>query len=242
MTIPGLRHDAFDTTHWSLVVDAGERGTPAAEQALARLCEAYWPPLYGHIRRRVADSHEAHDLTQEFFACLLEKNYLAEADPARGRFRAFLLTACKHFLSKQWDKAMAQKRGGGQRIVPLDASECDSTSGWTPADGLTPEQAYDRQWAITLLAHVLEALEHDSKRDGQHQLFTSLKPYLTGQPTDMTYAELAGSLGMTEAAVKMAVHRLRKRYRERLRCEIAQTVADPAEIDDEIRHLFAAFE
>jgi RNA polymerase sigma-70 factor (ECF subfamily) len=230
----------FATTQWSLVADAGRGSSPDSRAALEALCQAYWYPLYAYARRHVARSGEAEDLTQAFFAELLEKNYVADAQPDRGRFRAFLLTAFKHFLSKQRDKSRAAKRGGGRHQLSLDFQAGDSRYRLEPVAELTPEQAYDRQWALTLLGHTLERLANEYAATSRERQFELLKPYLGGDRGGVPYAETAQQLDCSEAAVKMAVQRLRRRYRELIRAEIAATVASPDEIDDEIGRLFAA--
>ncbi len=196
------------------------------------------------MRRRVDSVHEAQDLAQEFFARLLEKDYVAAADPERGRFRAFLLTAFKHFLSKERDKARARKRGGGRAPLSLDLSSGESRyprylAG--PTDTLTSEQLYDRQWTVALLERVMRRLEEEMRESGKADWFDRLKEFIAGGSDDATYAKAAKSLGSTEAAAKMATHRRRKRYRELLRHEIAETVEHVADIEDEIRGLFTAF-
>lgn len=221
---------------------AGDVEQRQASEALAVLCENYWLPLYGYVRRRVADQAEAQDLTQAFFAELLEKNYVGAADPNRGRFRAFLLTAFKNFLSKEWDKTRAQKRGGGKAPLSLDFAAAESSLEMGPAGGLTPEQIYDRRWAMTLLSQVMECLACEFDRAGKADQFEALRCYLVGDHSGGTYAVAAEKLGMTEAAAKKAASRMRKRYRELLRKEIEQTVANREEVDDEIRSLFAVFE
>jgi RNA polymerase sigma-70 factor (ECF subfamily) len=234
-------NDPFLTTHWSLVVQAADRDSPASAEALEALCRAYWLPLYHYVRRRAPNIDEAHDLTQEFFAKLIEKNYLAAAQRDRGRFRAFLLTAFRHFLANDWEKTRSQKRGGGKPAIPLDFSTGDSHHALEPAGGLAPEEAYDREWAMTLLAAVMASLQEEFARDGRQAEFDVLKGFLTGEHAAETFAAAAQKLGRTEGAVKMAVQRLKGRFRERLREEIAQTVSGPDEIDAEIRDLFAAF-
>jgi RNA polymerase sigma-70 factor (ECF subfamily) len=209
---------------------------------LESLCETYWYPLYAYVRRRVPDVNEAQDLTQAFFAELLEKNYVGSATPDRGRFRAFLLTAFKHFLSKGWKKAKAQKRGGGRAPIPLDFESADSSIRIEPASGLTAEQFYDQQWAIALLGLIMEQLEAEFEQSGKTNLFEELKGFIIGDHAGTTYGQVAKKLNMTEAAAKKAGSRMRRRYRELLREEIAQTVAGPAEIDDEIRNLFTTLE
>jgi RNA polymerase sigma-70 factor (ECF subfamily) len=231
---------AFVTTHWSLVVSAGGNETTHARNALEQLCRAYWFPIYAFVRRQGQNPHDAQDLTQEFFARLLEKNQLAGVDRNRGRFRSFLLAALKHFLANEWHKARAQKRGGGQVPIPIDASTAESKCGIDPADHLTAEKIYERRWALTLLDQVLHRLRDEYARDGKENLFEQLKPTLTEASRSVRYAEIAAQLGTSEGAVKVAVHRLRQRYREVLRAEIADTVASPGEVEDEIRNLFAA--
>lgn len=232
--------ESLPTTHWSLVLAAGRRSALQGQQALETLCRRYWSPLYAYLRRRLVDPVEAQDVTQAFFTELLDKGYLRMATPERGRFRAFLLTACQHFLNKHWAKAKAQKRGGGRKPFSLDFATTDSRLKRLAATDRTPEQEYDRQWALGLLAWVLDELERIYTQAGNSQLFATLKPFLLGEQGELTYAAVAPQLGLSEAAVKMAASRLRRRYRELLRAEIAQTVANPDEVEDEIRHLFSA--
>jgi RNA polymerase sigma-70 factor (ECF subfamily) len=202
------------------------------------LCEAYWYPLYAYVRRRVPTTDEAQDLTQEFFVTLLEKNYLAVAQPQRGRFRAFLLTSLKHFLANEWDKAKAQKRGGPRKPVSLDFDAGESRYRLEPADELTPERLYEKQWTLTLLDRVLSRLREEFVAAGKREHFEQLKAFLAGGNTSVSYTETARELGISEGAAKVAAHRLRQRYRQLLRSEIAHTVAEPGDVDDEIRHLF----
>ena len=232
----------FAKTRWSLVLEAGRRSSADSRQALESLCELYWYPLYGYARRRVANRAEAEDLTQGFFAELIEKNYVAAATPDRGRFRAFLLTAFRNFLSKQWEKAKAQKRGGGRKPIPIDFDSADSRFCLEPVSSLTAEQFYDRQWAVALLGQTLERLQREFVRADKEQQFHELKGFLIGEHSGTTYQDVAARLNMTVAAVKMAASRMRRRYRELLRDEIGQTVSGPHEIDDEIRNLFATLE
>jgi len=231
----------FDTTHWSLVLAAGQRGTVESAVALERLCQSYWLPLYAYVRRRVSDVHDAQDMTQGFFERLLDKNYLADADPQRGRFRSFLLTAFKHFLSKEWEKAKAQKRGGGRSPISLDFLTENSQITLQPAGGLTAEQMYERQWVITLLSCVMQRLEREFEKVGKRSQFERLKDFIVSTKKDTTYADVASELGMTESAARMATSRLRRRYRQLLREEIAQTVSSPEDIEDEINSLFTTF-
>lgn len=232
----------FATTHWSLVLAAGNREHEESNRVLEQLCRAYWPPLYAYVRHRVSDVHEAQDLTQAFFARLLEKHFVADADPNRGRFRAFLITAFKHFLSNEWEKARAIKRGGGRKVLSLDFDSADSQVRVDPQSRLTPEQQYDRQWAITLLDRIMDLLEAEFAQKGKIDQFEALKGFLVGDHGGTTWARVADRLGMTEAAAKKAGSRLRHRYRELLREEIAQTVSGPDEVEDELRNLFSALE
>ena len=232
-------HRVFATTRWSVVIEAGRTSSPDAERALESLCETYWYPLYAYVRRRVADVHEAHDLTQAFFAELLEKDYVHSATPERGRFRSFLLTAFKHFLSKQWEKARTQKRGGGASLLSLDFNSADSNLKIDPEGGISAEQFYDQQWAITLLARIMERLEAEFVQQGKSQQFSELKGFIIGDHAGRTYAAVAKSLNTTEMAAKKAASRMRQRYRELLREEIGQTVSGPEEVEDEMRKLFS---
>jgi RNA polymerase sigma-70 factor (ECF subfamily) len=227
----------FAATRWSVVLSAA-RGTetPRAEAAMAELCRIYWYPLYAYVRRRNYEIHEAEDLTQEFFARLLMKNWLADVDRQKGKFRAFLLAALKHFLADEWDRSRAQKRGGGKIIVPLDGAYADSRYSREPAHDLTPEKLFERQWAIAVLQQVLARLRTEFAAEEKAMLFDRLEPFLMGD-SSVTQAEAAAELAMTENAVKKAVHRLRRRFRQQLREEIAHTVASPEEIDEEIQYL-----
>jgi RNA polymerase sigma-70 factor (ECF subfamily) len=228
----------FATTRWSLIVAArGE--SPAAREALAELCQLYWYPLYAYIRRCAHAHDEAQDLTQEFFALLLERDDLARLDPNRGRFRAFLLAACRHFLANQRDRQQALKRGGGCRLLSLDFADADRRYAAEPGHEQTPERLFERRWALTLLDRVMQGLRRHYETTNQLALFERLKGFLAGEAGE-SYAEAAATLGMSEGAVKVAAHRLRQRYRDLLRTEIAQTVEDAAAVDDEIRALFTA--
>ena len=222
-----------------MVVTAGRNDTVRARAALENLCQTYWYPLYAYVRRRGHSPENAQDLTQEFFARLLERRWLERADQQRGRFRSFLLSAMNHFLSDEWDKARAQKRGGGRAPLPLQFDTAETRYGQEPADRVTPEQNFERRWALTLLDEVLRRLRSEYQRDGRAAWFEALHPCLVGDRTAQPYAELAVQLGVSEGTVKAAVHRLRQKYRQLLRDEIAQTVAEPGEVDEELRHLFA---
>ncbi len=230
----------FASTRWSVVAAAGQGPSPQAQEALATLCRLYWYPLYAYARRRLASIEDAQDLTQEFFAQLLEKDYLQAADPNRGKFRSFLLTSFKHFMSKEHDRAKAQKRGGDRRVVSLDFQLGENKYHLEPSNHLTPEVLYERRWALTLLEQALALLRQEFIGAGKQQLFEALKNTLTGDSSAEPYSQIAEKLSMTEQAVKVAVHRLRQRYKELLREEIAQTVATNDEIDDELRDLFKA--
>lgn len=228
----------FVTTHWSVVLTAGRSDTTRAHAALEKLCRAYWFPLYAYVRRRGYSVEDAQDLTQEFFARVLEHQWLARADQAKGRFRTFLLKAMERFLANEWDKVRTLKRGGGQRHIPIQLDTAETRYGVDPVDTRTPEQAFEYRWALALLDEVVGQLEAEFSIRDQADLFAALKPCLVGDRASQPYAELAEKLGMEEGAVKVAVHRLRQRYRELLRAEIANTVDSPGEVDAEMRHLF----
>ena len=232
----------FATTHWSLVLAAKDRASPQSQEALAALCAAYWYPLYAYVRRRGHDAHQAQDLTQEFFARLLEKDYLQVVDREKGKFRSFLLAALQHFLSNEYDRAKARKRGGGggRPALAIDFAAAEGRYALEPAHSLTPEKLFERRWALTLLDGVLARLREEYHDGGKGKLFDGLKSYLTAGESAVSHAETARTLDMSEGAVKVAAHRLRKRYRELLREEIERTLDEPGRIDDEIRDLFAA--
>jgi RNA polymerase sigma factor (sigma-70 family) len=233
------RNSGFATTHWSVVMAAGKDHSAQAADALERLCRTYWYPLYAFVRRHVSEAHDAEDLTQEFFAGFLAKEYFAWADPTRGRFRSFLLACLKNFLAEQQRQARRLKRGGGKTPISWDSQTAEERYRLEPADPVTPEQIYDRRWALTLLETVLARLAEEQSTAGKEQVFTQLRGYLWGEARETGYAEIAERLGMTEGAVKVTVHRLRRRLRDLLREEVAHTVASDAEIDEELRHLIA---
>lgn len=227
----------FATTSWTQVLAARGAGSSDSRQALAALCEAYWYPLYAFVRRQGIGADEARDLTQAYFAELVEKGYLEDVDPERGRFRVFLKASVRNFLSKQRDKAHAWKRGGRATIESLETQDAEGRYQHEPADRLTPEDLYERRWALTLLSRALDGLRAEYRGEGREREFERLQGLLTGEQPQAPYRELAAELGSTEAAVKTAVHRLRRRFGARLRDEIAATVAGPDAVDDEVRYL-----
>jgi RNA polymerase sigma-70 factor (ECF subfamily) len=231
----------FATTRWTVVLAAGSRSTPNADVALEELCRTYWYPLYAYTRRQGHSKEDAEDLTQSFFARFLQKNYLEKLQAGHGKFRAFLLASLKHFLANEWDRVSRQKRGGGVPALSLDWQTADTRYQIEPSDLLSPDKIYDRAWAVTLLERVIGRLREESAADGKAPLFARLKPFLMMGRGDIPYAEAAAGLGMTEGAVRVAVHRLRRRYREVLREEIGQTLSDPGQAEEEMRALFNAF-
>jgi RNA polymerase sigma-70 factor (ECF subfamily) len=231
----------FVTTHWSLVLSAQDKASPQSAEALSKLCRAYWYPLYAYVRRLGHGPHDAEDLTQEFFARLLAKDYLSAADREKGRFRTFLLVALKRFMANEWDRQHAGKRGGFSPIVSIDQELAESHFASEPAHDLQPDVLFDRQWASTLLERTMARLQKEYLATGRAKLFEHLRSCFARDESALAYAEIAARLNLTEAAVKMAVQRLRARYREILRDEIAETVASAAEVEEEIRHLFSTF-
>lgn len=227
----------FATTQWSAVLAAGEDSSPTSRRALEQLCATYWYPFYAYVRRQGHSFADAQDLTQEFFARLLDRKYLRLADRNRGRFRTFLLTSLKHFLINEWSKVNREKRGGGQKILSLDEEMAESRFAAEPAVDRPPDALYDWGWAAILLERTLAALRAEFKESGKQDVFERLKVFVWGEKNAMPYAAMAEQLGMTEGAVKVAVHRLRQRYGELLRAEVAQTVTTPVEVDEELRYL-----
>lgn len=227
----------FLTTHWSVVLAAGKEETPEAAAALERLCRTYWYPLYAYVRHRGYNPQESEDLTQEFFYRLLQKNFLVHVDPRKGKFRSFLLAAMNHFLANEWDRARTLKRGGQMTFVPFEDLLAEQRYQGEPSVGRSPEYIYEKAWAIALLDRVLKRLQQETAADGQGKRFEELKIILIGERPSFSYTDLAAKLGSTEAALKMAVQRLRRRYGELLREEITQTVADPSDAEEELRHL-----
>lgn len=234
------RPQGFHTTRWSVVLAAGRSQTREARAALEHLAESYWYPLYSYVRRRGHGEEEARDLTQGFFVLLFERDDLAAAAPEKGRFRAFLLTALKHFLVNEAERARAIKRGGGRAPVSIEAGGADTRYSLEPADELTPEKQFERAWAHSVLDRTLERLRAEYAGRGKAALFERLRHHLIAAEEATPYKEVADELGLSEGAIKVAVHRLRGRYRKALRAEILDTVADPAEVEDELRQLFEA--
>jgi RNA polymerase sigma factor (sigma-70 family) len=229
---------AFATTHWSVVLEAqGE--TPAAQRALEILCRTYWRPIYSFVRRQNVGPEEAEDLTQAFFALLLERKGLDRVRKEKGRLRSYLLVSLKNFLADERSRAMALKRGRGQRVVSLEELRDKEGVNVEPADTLTADQIYERRWALTLLEQVLSRLEEEYRRTNSGPVFERFEKLLTDDPGDLSQADIASQLGMTENAVKQAFHRFRQRYRSLFREAIAHTVAVPGDIEDELRHLIA---
>lgn len=229
----------FGTTRWSIIVAAQSGQEAEAQRAMSALCEQYWFPLYSYVRRRGYPEHEAQDLTQEFFSRFIEKHYIRQVDRERGRFRSFLLGCMKHFLADEWDKSQAQKRGGGQTKLSLDFERAESLLAEVSAGQLTPDELYDRHWAQTLLARALRRVEEDYRDAGKGDQFAVLKPALVAGKLEESYKVTADQLGMSEGALKVAVHRLRKRYGELLQDEVAQTVHDTAEAETELKYLLS---
>lgn len=217
-----------------------QRPSPDAREALTTLCETYWYPLYAFLRGRGHSAADAEDLTQAFFAQLLEKQIIRHADPAKGRFRSFLLKSLQNFAANVHAAATADKRGGGVQALSLEFAKAEGRLGLEPASDETPEKDFDRRWALTLLDRVLARLAVEASDKGKGEQFAALQPYLTGDEPQLSYAVTASALEMSDAAVKVAVHRLRKKFRDVVRDEIAQTVPSPADIEDELRHLWSA--
>ena len=227
----------FATTHWSVVLAAGQQDSSQAAEALETLCRTYWYPLYAYIRRRGYSHADAQDLAQDFFVQLLRKNYPARADPAKGRFRNFLLHALNQFLADERERALALKRGGGQVIIPLDDEAAEERYRLEVADALTPEKLFERRWAQTVLDRALMRLRAEFVADGKGEAYEVLQAFEPGDQNPLSYADAAVRLRVGESAVKSMIHRLRQRHRELVREEIAHTVPTVAEIDDELRYL-----
>jgi len=233
--VPGL----FTTTHWSVVLAAGQPESPEAARAMEILCRTYWYPLYAYVRRQGHSPEDAQDLTQDFFAHLLAKGFPRGAAPERGKFRSFLLASLRHFLVDQHRHADAAKRGGGQRTVSLDESRAEERFRLEPQHELTPEKLYEREWALTLLVRAQSRLREEFVAAGRAELHDRLKGFPLAEKSESSFQQAATELGMTESALKSAVHRMRARYRQLVREEVAHTVADPSEVNEEARHLIA---
>lgn len=231
------RQNWFATTHWTVVLTASDQAAPQATQALEQLCRLYWYPLYAYVRRKGNSAHDAEDLTQAFFAHFLDRNCLARASQQRGRFRSFLLTSLQNFLAHEWEKARAAKRGGGRTLLPWDELSGESRYALEPASDLTPDKIFEQRWAATLFQKAFAELQKEMADAGNSEQFDRLKQFLSAEAQPGAYAEVAASLGMTSGAVGVAVHRLRQRYGELVREEVAHTVTSPAELEDEMRHL-----
>lgn len=230
---------SFRTTRWSVVLHAAATESPETAEAMSRLCSVYWYPLYAYVRRKGYKPEEAQDLTQEFFARLLSKNYLRTLDRQKGKFRSFLVAAMEHFLAKEWRDAHRQKRGGDCVIRSLDQRDAENRYLVEAVDNVTAEHIYERRWALTLLNQAMSRLRDEFASAGRITLFEALEGSLTGERANSTYAEVGAKLDMTEGAVKVAVHRMRTRYGELVRAEIADTVSAAEDVDDELRHLLA---
>ena len=241
MSADSATGELFHTTQWTVVLAAGGAQTPEADVALGKLCGTYWFPLYAYVRRRGYSKEDAEDLTQAFFESFLAKNYLDGLSVERGRFRAFLLAALKHFLANQWNKAQRQKRGGAVTHLSLDWQSADSRFQVAAAMEQSPDQAFDREWAAALLGSVIQRLEAECAVAGRACQFAELKRFLTMEKGAVPHAAAAAALGIEEGAVRVALHRLRRRYRELLRDEIAQTLSAPCDVNEEMRALLGAF-
>jgi RNA polymerase sigma factor (sigma-70 family) len=228
----------FNTTHWSVVITAKQGDTPEAAAAMERLCQTYWYPLYAFLRREGRSRHDAEDLTQEFFVRVLRGQFLENVSPRKGKFRSFLLTSLKHFLSDVWDKARAQKRGGGQIFIPLDVHNAEALYLLEPDTTATPDEVFEQRWALTVLSQALKRLREEFGTAGRIAEFDQLKVFLSTPTEPGAYNDLAVELGMAVDTLAVKVHRLRQRYGELIRAEISHTVSDEAEVEDELEHLF----
>lgn len=235
-----LDQAVFGTTHWSVVLAAANEAKPEGAAALETLCRAYWYPIYVFIRRQGYGEADAQDLTQGFFCHILSRRFLERASPDKGRFRSFIIASLKYFLADELGRLQAQKRGGGRIPVFLDAQSAEERYRLEPVERLDPEKLFERRWAVTLLNRVLDRLETEFVKAGKARLMEQLRQFLLEDDGSVTYREVAARLGMSEGAVKVAVHRMRQRYRNLFRDEVVQTLADPAEAEDEMRQVFAA--
>lgn len=231
--------DRFVTTRWSVVMRAADKASPSSEAALAHLCHSYWFPLYAYIRRQGRSSEEGQDLTQEFFARLIQNNFIASVAREKGRFRSFLLVALKRFLINEWQRSRARKRGGGAPVLSLDVAEAEARFLEEGSNADSAEALFERRWALALLDDVLDTVRAEYQADGNGDLFDQIKGFLWGDQGTTTQADIGDRFGMSTGAVKSAVHRLRIRFRKSLREAVGKTVTSPAEVDDELRHLLA---
>jgi RNA polymerase sigma factor (sigma-70 family) len=238
--LPSTPAGGFRPTHWSVVLNAKDLGTPNGQQALEQLCQEYWPPVYVFIRRKGNKPHEAQDLAQGFFERLIEKEFLQHVDPKKGRFRTFLLTAVQRFLCNQFEHSQAQKRGGGTTTISWDHEVAENLYLKEPADESNPEKVYDRRWALTLLEAAMKDLEEEYARAGKEKVFRVLQSFIVGEAERGDYTQAAASLGLTEGNARQLVSRMRQRYGERLRSRIAETVDSDAAVEEELRSLYAA--
>jgi len=236
----GGRQEHFLTTHWTVVLKAGQTSDEDAAAALESLCRSYWYPLYAHVRRQGFDPHEAQDLTQEFFARMLEKNYLRQVDREKGRFRSFLLASLKHFLCNERDRKNALKRGGGRTVVSFDEDFAEERFQHEGAQELAPDEQFERSWALSIMEQAMMGLLAEQRAKGKAKQFEALKPYLSAKPDRGEYERLAIRLNLTANAIGVAVNRLRGRYRELIQAEVANTVSDPSVVSDEMNHVFMA--
>jgi RNA polymerase sigma factor (sigma-70 family) len=232
----------FDKTHWSVILPAANQQAPGAQEALEQLCKTYWPPLYAFLRKQGHGPEDSKDLTQGFFVHLLAKDRLQNIQPAKGKFRSFLLACLNNYVQNERDKEQAGKRGGGQTLIPIDTSEAEERCGIDPADEQDPSRIFERRWASTLISEVLSQLKEKYAQSGKVELFDVLHPFLTGEAERGNYAPAAARLKMNEGAVRTAATRLRNDYRELLRAEVGRTVDSPAGVEDEIRYLFSVFQ
>ena len=230
----------FTTTQWSLVRAAADSANPECREALSSLCRTYWFPVYAYVRFRGNDSEAARELTQGFFAFLLDKKSVKAARPERGRFRTFLLTSVKNYLANERDRALAWKRGAGAPVLSLDFETAESTLKLEPQERETPETIFERRWAVSVLRQAMARLERETQQAEKTELFRQLKPFLVGEGRGRPYSDVAADLEMTEPAVKVAIHRLRRKFGRLLREEVSQTLSDPALLDEEMRFLRGA--
>jgi len=238
-TTPSPQPGWFATTHWSVVLAAGQTASPQADIALEKLCRTYWYPLYTYVRGRGHSPHDAEDLTQGFFVRLLEKSWVSVADREKGKFRSFLLSVLNHYLGDERDRANAAKRGGGQAPIPLDEQTAENLLSQEPASSLSPEKEFEKRWAAALLQQAMTQLRGEFETAGKGETFDQLKPFLEGEASSGDYAAIAAGLGMSANAIAVSVHRLRQRFRELVRMEVANTVGSPNEVEEEMRYLFS---